>query len=332
MSKPTIKDLARHLNLSISTVSRALNDSYDVNAETSYKVKMLAKELGYSPDVYASNLRSRKSKTIGVVIPEITNSFFSQAINGIEDVARKQGYHVLVYLTHERYEQEVSVSQLLLDGRVDGVLMSVSNSDCNYRHVELFRERNIPLILFDRVFEGLQTLKVTTDDFQSGYNAASHLIEKGCKHIGYTTFSKYLSIDIRRKQGFVEAAKKSDIRFKEIDCTKDRWNNIQSLNKTLLSIDAPDGIFTPVESLGLLIYEVCSTNSIKIPHQLKLISFSNLPSAPFFNPSLTTIKQPAIEIGQYACNALFKAIKNTFLYDEQEMALPSSLIERGSTQ
>jgi LacI family transcriptional regulator len=331
MPKITIKELAQQLGLSISTVSRALNNSYEIKEETRKKVQALALELGYTPDVYASNLRSRKSKTIGIVIPEITNSFFSQAINGIEEVAREQGYHVLIYLTHESYEQEVSVARLLMDGRVDGVLMSVSNSDHPHDHIESFRERNIPLILFDRVFEDIKTLKVTTDDFQSGYNAAYHLIDKGCKHIAYTEFSNCLSIDNRRKQGFIMAAQKTGTNYSEINCTQDNASNVEHLKEVLLSDNAPDGIFSPVESLGLLVYEVCAANDICIPQQVKLISFSNLPAAPFLNPPLTTLKQPAFEMGQYACNALFRAIKNSFLYDEQEVAIPSMLIERGST-
>lgn len=332
MAKITIKELAKHLNLSISTVSRALNDSHEIKTATKQKVKEMAIQLGYTPDVYASNLRSRKSKTIGIIIPEITNSFFSQVINGIQDVAMENGYHVLIYLTHENYEQEVAVARLLLDGRVDGVLISVSDSTSNGAHLDEFRERNIPVILFDRIFDQFQTLKITTDDFESGLHAAQLLIKKGCKHLSYLSFSPNLSIDQRRKTGFVKAAEKAGIQYSIVPLDKSNANREDVLTGVLGGEDAPDGIFSPVESLGLLVYEVCYKLNKRIPEDVKVLSFSNLKIAAMLNPPLTTITQPALEIGRYACTALFKAMRNNFLYDDEELIMPSILIERQSTE
>jgi len=333
MSKITIKELAQRLNLSISTVSRALSDSYETSDKTKKRVKALADELGYRPDVYASNLRSKKSKTIGVIIPEITNSFFSLAINGIEEVARKNGYHVLIYLSHEDYLQEVSVAHLLLDGRVDGILMSVASSTTNTNHIEEFNKRQIPVVLFDRICDGLNTLKVITDDYNSGYKSARHLIEQGCKNIAYLSLSQSLSIDKRRKRGFLDAAEEFNVKTSIVYCSPDEEENIRMISDLLLSDDKPDGVFASVEKLGITLYEVCHQLKTPIPSQLKVISFSNIKIAPLLQPPLTTITQPAFEIGRVACTALFRALKNNFLFEEnEEVVVPSTLLVRESTK
>ncbi|WP_256010466.1 LacI family DNA-binding transcriptional regulator [Desertivirga xinjiangensis] len=333
MSKITIKELAQKLNLSISTVSRALSDSYETSEETKKKVKALAEQLGYQPDLYASNLRSRKSKTIGVIIPEITNSFFSLAINGIEEIAREKGYHVLIYLTHESYQQELSISRLLLDGRVDGVLMSVSSETTDVKHLADFNERKIPVVLFDRIHDGYKTLKVGTDDYQSGFRSALHLIQKGCKNLAYLSISKQLCMDKRRMKGFLDAVKKFEIRSRVVYCHQDDAGNEKVLSGLLSAEDAPDGIFASVEKLGVAVYEVCNKLSVSIPEKLKVISFSNLKMAPLLQPPLTTITQPAFEIGKQATVALFKALKNNFIYEEdEEIIIRSELIVRRSTE
>jgi len=333
MSKITIKELAERLNLSISTVSRALSDSYETSEETKKRVKALADELGYRPDVYASNLRSKKSRTIGVIIPEITNSFFSLAINGIEEVARQNGYHVLIYLSHEDYEQEASVARLLLDGRVDGILMSVGCATTNTAHIEAFNKRGIPVVLFDRICDGLNTLKVITDDYNSGYKSAQHLIEQGCEKLAYLSLSKHLSIDQRRKSGFIDAANQYNTAFEIICCSPDEEENIRILSELLSSTNKPDGIFASVEKLGITLYQVCQELNMQIPSQLKIISFSNIKIAPLLQPPLTTITQPAFEIGRKASAALFRALKNNFLFVEnEEVIVPSELVVRESTR
>lgn len=329
MGKISIKELAKELNLSISTVSRALSDSHETSSETKRRVKELAEKLGYQPDIHASNLRSRKSKTIGVIIPEITNSFFSLAINGIEEVAREKGYHVLIYLTHESYDQEVGISKLLLDGRVDGILMSVASETTDSNHIEEFHKRSIPVVLFDRIFDEFQTLKIITDDYRCGFRAAKHLIEKKCQNLCYLSLSEHLSIDKRRKQGFLDAAKHHQSSV--IHCAQTDSEN-EDILRSLLSKNIPDGIFASVEKLGITLYEVCKELEISIPEKLKVISFSNLKMVTLFDPPLSTVTQPAFDIGKEAATALFRAINNGFLYqDNEEIVIPSQLIPRRSS-
>lgn len=331
MGKTTIKELAAKLNLSIATVSRALRNKHEISIETKERVQKLAEELGYTPDLYASNLRSRKTKTIGVIIPDITNSFFCQVIDGIEEICRQDDYHVLIYLTHEVYLKEVAIARLLLDGRVDGILISAASSTVDARHIQEFLNRNIPVVFFDRAINECNTFKVITDDMNCSANAVTHLVEQGCSNITYLSFSPQLSIDQKRRQGFTNAAKKYYINHNILDCDTNDENVIKLLSEHLTGGNAPDGILASVERLSLLVYQTCIRHDISIPSQLKLVSFSNLMSAPFLQPSLTTITQPAHEMGRQACLALFKALKNNFLHENNELIIPSQLIKRNSS-
>jgi LacI family transcriptional regulator len=331
MQKFTMKDLASRLGLSIATISRALNNSHETNSETRERVIAMAVEMGYTPDVYASNLRSRKSKTIGVIIPEITNSFFSQVIDGIETVARKQGYHVLIHLTHEDHEREVNLVRLLTDGRVDGVLMSVSGSAKKNDHINALKSRNIPVVLFDRIADDVKTLKIITNDYHCGFMAGKLLAKSGCKRISSLSFLTDSSVDYKRRAGVEDAAREYGLSYTTIGCLSDPETNLESIKCHLQSNFKPDGMFSPVEKLALVVYEACKTLDIKIPLDLKLVSFANMTAASLLQPPLTSIIQPAFEIGKQSCEALFKAIKNNFLHGDEEIILPSILVERESS-
>jgi len=332
MGQITIKELAQRLNLSISTVSRALSDSYEISQATRDKVKLLAQELNYTPNLYASSLRSQKSKTIAVIIPEILNNFFALAIDGIEEIAQQHGYHVLIYLTHDDHVKEAAMVQHLLNGRVDGILMSVASETNEANHIAEFVNMEIPVVFFDRVFDDFKTVKIVTDDHQSGYNATSHLFERGCMDVAYLSISQNLSIDKKRMDGYLDACKKFNLQSRVINCTQNDDDNREILTKALAGSNAPDGIFASVEKLAITTYEVCHALDINIPGKLKIVSFSNLRIASLLKPSLTTIAQPAFEIGKQAALALFRALKNNTVFTKsEEIVIPSTLIERDST-
>jgi LacI family transcriptional regulator len=198
MSNTTIKILAKELNLSIATVSKALRDSHEISSDTKKKVLAVAKHLNYIPNPYASSLRKRRSKTIAVVLPEVNDSFFSLAINGIESIAMDKGYHVLIYLTHESFVREQAILHEFKSGRVDGILMSVSGETSESDHVKEVIAAGMPVVFFDRVCEDVETAKIVTDDFESSYKATSHLISMGCKKIVYLSTSSTLSINSKR--------------------------------------------------------------------------------------------------------------------------------------
>lgn len=335
MDQVNLKRLAKELNLAVSTVSRALSDSYDISAETKERVRSLAKKLNYQPNPYARSLRKHNSNTIAIIIPEIANNFFSLAIDGIEEVTQANGYHVLIYLTHENPLKEAAFIRHLMSGRVDGILMSLSSGTGDISHLHELKENNIPIVFFDRICEEVRTVKVTTNDYESGHLATQHLIDKGCRNIGYLAFSKNLSIGQRRVEGYIDALKKNQIPLKEeyiVHCSNN-GGNYEKIKNLLSSEGRPDGIFASVELLAIQCYEVCKELNLRIPEDVKVISFSNLRTASLLNPPLTTITQPAFDIGKEAATALFKALgKNAEELEDKKIVLSSTLIERESTK
>jgi LacI family transcriptional regulator len=331
----TLKKLAEALNLSVSTVSKAFQDSYDISPQTKERVLALAKKLNYQPNPYASSLRKQISKTIAIIIPEIANNFFALAINGIESVAQEKGYHVLIYLTHEEHAKEVAFTRHLLSGRVDGVLISLTDGTQAHDHIDQLQQKGVPVVFFDRIYEKLPTAKITTNDFDSGYAATSHLIEQGCRKIAHLYLSKNLSISNRRKEGYLQALKDHNLPVKEeliIPFTNDSSKSYELIEMLLKGKNRPDGIFSSFEKLAVLSYQACEALHLSIPGDVKIISFSNLETAPLLNPSLSTITQPAFEIGQKAATLLFGGLeKGTPALSPEHIVINSTLVKRRST-
>jgi LacI family transcriptional regulator len=324
MQSVDLKKLAQLLNLSVSTVSKALRDSYDISKETKERVIALANKLNYQPNPHASSLRRHKSKTIAVILPEIANNFFSLAINGIESIAQEKGYHVLIYISHEDVEKEIAFSKLLHNGRVDGVIISLSGTTKNPDHLKELQERGVPIVFFDRVYENLNTACITTDDYESGYRATQHLIDKGCSKIAHLMFSDSTSIGNKRMKGYVDAIRDNGLGFNEkmiIRCSHDDKKDYKLI-----------GVFASIERYAIICYDICNRLKLFIPGDVKLISFSNLQAAAFLDPPLTTIQQPAFEIGREAASILFKALeKKMFQLKEEKIVFKSLLVERAST-
>ncbi|MEO5684649.1 MAG: LacI family DNA-binding transcriptional regulator [Chitinophagaceae bacterium] len=335
MESVNIKKLAKILNLSISAVSKALRDSHDISKETKEKVIALAKELNYQPNPYASSLRKHKSKTIAVIIPEIANNYFTLAINGIESIAQEKNYHVLIYLTHEDVKKEVALTKYLHGGRVDGVLISVSNTTtADYTHLQQLEENGLPIVFFDRVVEAFNTVKVTTDDYESSYLATKHLIDQGCKKPAHLAMSENISIGKKRKKGFMQALIDHGLPADEsliIECVNDEQQDLDLITD-LLQHKKPDGVFAAVERYALGVYAACRQLQLSIPKDVKVICFSNLKTASFLHPSLTTITQPAFDIGKEAAAVLFKALeKKNFSLTDESIVIKSTLVVREST-
>ncbi|HLO81445.1 MAG TPA: LacI family DNA-binding transcriptional regulator [Chitinophagaceae bacterium] len=331
-----IKHLAKELELSISTVSKALRDSHEISTQTKDRVLSKAKELNYEVNPFASSLRKQKSKTIAVVIPEVVNDFFGPVINGIESVAQEKGYHVLIYLTHEDMQKEVAIISLLQNGRVDGIMMSLSEQTSNTSHLEELREKDIPMVFFDRIAEHMSVPKVTTDDYNSSIRATEHLIRNGCRRIAFLSISQNLSISNKRMNGYQEALRMHKLTPEDkliISCVGNDAENKQMIRKLLQQKDRPDGIFASVEKLAIATYEICDELKLNIPKDVKVLTFSNSYTAPLLNPSLTTITQPAYEMGRESASILFKLVEkrgHNFLLEKT--VLNSELIERNSTK
>ena len=207
MAKIDIIQLAKVLNLSKSTVSRAFRDSSDINPKTKERILKVAKELNYQPNHYASNLREQKSKTIAIVIPELANNYFTQIIQGAEKEAKKQGYHILIFVTDDDISKERDFIRSLASGRVDGVIMSASGESTDHSYLERINYEHLPIVLFDRIYDDIQLPKVVTDEYQRSFAATEHLILNGCQRIAYLVINKELSIGKTRMQGYEDALK-----------------------------------------------------------------------------------------------------------------------------
>ena len=331
----TIKELAKALGLSTAAVSKALRDSHEISFRTKQRVRELAEKMNYIPNPYAGSLRHRKSKTIAVVLPEVADSFFAVAINGIEAAAIEKGYHVLLYLTHESVIREEAIFKNLVSGRVDGVLLSISSETDGIEHLGALAKRDMPVVFFDRVCEAFETVKITTNDYDSGYKAAEHLIECGCKRVSFFSISNSLLINSNRRAGCLQACRDHGVEegFSQVLlCNKASEANYQSIKKKMLSAERPDGIVASVEKFTTDVYLICRELGLNIPGDVKMVSFSNLPSVEILDPSLTTITQPAFEMGELAASTLIRAIESkSFVLNNETIVLPSALEIRAST-
>lgn len=336
MTKLTIKMLARELNLSVSTVSKAMRDSHEISAETKQRVNLMAKRLSYVPNAYASSLSRRSSKTIGIVIPEVVDSFFALAINGVESVAQEKGYHVLIYLSHECLAKEISILKDFESGRVDGVLMSVSRETNQAEHINKLISKGIPVILFDRIIDKVESYHVSTNDYESAYEATEQMIRCGCKNPLFLSFSNQLSITGKRCEGFKAALARNNIPQADssiLELHNDHYADYKLLKDRLSAGEHIDGILSSVEKLAILIYQVCEELQLTIPGDVQVISYSNSKSAAYLNPPLSTITQPAFEIGKTAATTLLRWLhyRNPRL-DTEDIVIPSSMVLRKSTK
>lgn len=334
MGNVNIKDLANALGLSTSTVSRAFRGNSDINLKTKERILAKAKEMHYQPNHYASNLREQRSHTIAVVVPELANNFFAQAINGIETVAREQGYHVLIYRTGDDFMKEVSFINDLHNGRVEGIIMSASGESQNHDYLMGLKAKGIELVFFDRVYDDIEASKVITNDYESSFLATKHLIEAGCKRPAYLVVNQNHSIGEMRMKGYIDAIRDSTIQFDEtliINCSNDAEENNEILGEAFHRVK-PDGLFASVERLAIASYYTCMNLGIRIPQDMKIIGFSSLEIAPLLNPSLSTVTQPAYEMGTKAAALLFASLNSASPSSEfKTHVLVSEIIPRKST-
>lgn len=328
--------LANELGLSISTVSKAISDSHEISATTKQKVKVLAEKLNYVPNHFASSLGKRKSKTIAVVIPEVVDSFFALAINGIESIAQKKGYHVSVYLTHESLEKEKMILKDFESGRVDGVLISISRETTCFNHFQNIINKGVPLVFFDRVPDEVDTFKIITNDYEIAYEATQQLIMKDCSKILFLSFSNILSITNNRLEGYKNALLDYKLKVSEKNIlyfNNELKSDYLLLKKELKSPKRPDGILASVGKLTIPVYQVCEELKLNIPGDIQVISFSNLDMADFLNPPLSTVEQPAFELGRKAASILVDTLeKKTKHLQPGEIVINSTLVLRRSTK
>ncbi|PST82594.1 LacI family transcriptional regulator [Pedobacter yulinensis] len=328
----TVKTLAEQLNISIATVSKALSDSHEISAETKQRVLDLARTLNYERNPAASNLRSHRTSTIAVIIPDVANNFFSLAIKGIEEIARTHNHHVLIYQTHEDSAAEIAFTNSLISGRVDGILISVTRSAGNLAHFQSLI-RQIPVVFFDRSIEIPDAFSITTDDYESAYQATRHLAEKGCRKIIFLQGLDRLATGQRRLRGYLDALNDSGLEQLQpvaLAANTDPQLIRDGIRQAIIG-EKPDGVLSSIEEFVVPCYYVCRELGIDMPGALKLVSFSNLPTAPLLHPALSTITQPAFEMGRVAASCLFQILHKREVDLLSLPGLHSQLIERESS-
>jgi LacI family transcriptional regulator len=333
----TIKDIAKALNLSTSTVSRALRGSYEISAETKKQVLEYAEKINYRPNPIALSLKERRTRAIGVVVSEIANNFFSQAINGIESIAYNRGYHVIITQNHESQDRErVNVEHLAARG-VDGLLISLSSESVDISYLKELHEKGMPIVFFDRVTDEIETHTVTANNYLGSFHATEHLIYQGYKKIAHITSSPYLSITKERLEGYKDALSKHEIPFNEAlvkYCTHggmisaEMEDALSALFKSKTKLDA---VFAAGDRLTLICFGLLK--KMKLKKEVGFTGFSNTLVGDLFSPSLTVIRQPASEIGQIAIEFLIQMIESKRPVTEfQNKILDTELIIRESSK
>jgi LacI family transcriptional regulator len=305
--------LAKELGLSVSTVSKALGDSYEISASTKKRVLDLAKQYNYKPNPFASSLRKKKSKQIAVIIPDIVNNFFALAVDGIESVTMNKHYDTFIYLTHENLEREKAVLEHLESGLTSGLIISVCAGKEGYGHFQQFYENTkLPIVFFDRVPDLLQFPKVISNNYESTFEATLRLVKSGVKRPVFLTTEEPLYTSIERRRGFQAALISQHIPFTDdmiVECSDDMDKNYLIIRKLLSNRKRPDGIFASIEKYAITTYQVCKELKINIPKDVKIIGMTNLRTAALLNPSLSTLSQPAFEMGREAASLLIKMIE-----------------------
>jgi len=333
--EPTIHDIAKKLNIAASTVSRALNNNPTISEPTRKLIEKTAKEMGYRPNIMAANFRTKRTNTIGVVLPLINRHFFSSVISGVEEVAYNRGFAVTISQSNDNFEKEEKIAQTLFSNRVDGLIVSIGMQTKTFDHLRLFSERNVPLVFFDRIVDEIEADKIVVDDYRGGFKATEHLIEQGGTRIAHIGGPLNVKIYQDRLSGFKDAMKKAELPVDEsmlIHNSLTRSDGTNAIKKLLQNNTKPDAIFCANDTTALSVIIYLRQKGIKVPDDILIVGFSNEPFSEVVTPSISTIKQPGFEMGRKAADLLIGQIKNK---DNpvrfQTFVMPTELIVRESS-
>lgn len=331
----TIYDIAKQMEMSPSTVSRALNNHPSVQAGTRKKVAALAEELGYRHNHFASNLRLQKTHTIGVIMHELNSYFVISVLRGIEKIATQARYNLIIAHSSESADMEAANAKNLFHKRVDGIIASLSLDTKDLEHFKQFRDRDIPIVFFDRVFEKADGTKVIINNFQGGHDATSHLISQGCKRIAHITFNLNRNVYSERLRGYKQALLDHQLPYDEKLVIVDGFSEqdaIHAANRILAMKPMPDGIFITNDFYAAEVMQVLKDAGIEIPRDIAIVGFNNDLICKIVHPKLTTISYPGFEVGQVAARSLINHLNG--LWDinlTNTIVVKSELIVRESS-
>lgn len=325
--KITIKTIAKELGVSTSTVSKALSDSHEISLETKERIRAYAKFYNYKPNNLALQLRSQKTKVIGVIIPKIVHHFFSTVIKGIENTVTERGYNVMICFSNNLYKREVENLEVLTNGSVDGLLVSLSKETMeNHQslHFQNLIDNEIPLVMFDRVDESIQCDKVIVDDKSAGYKATNHLVEIGCKKIALLTTPKHITVGALRREGYESALRENDLPvnlklIKEVNEDHNIYEQILELFEEEI-----DGVFAVNEIYAAIAIRIAKEKGLHVPNDVSVIGFTDGLISEYSSPSITTVVQHGFTMGKQAAELLLDRLENKENSNEPQTKVISS--------
>lgn len=334
--KITLKKIAAEFNVSIATVSKALNDSHDISTNTKEKIKEFAKKHHYKPNKIALSLLNKKTKTLGVIIPNIMNSFFTEVFVGIEKKASELGYSLISCISNESYEKEVNIVELLKSGTIDGFIVSIAEGtqvNKNFTHfIEAINE-GVPIVLFDRVTDEIECDKVIVNDFEGARHSTEHLLKTGCKKIALISVIDNLSVGKLRVEGYKKALKDNRVSIDErIIVRLSKKEDLETSMKIILADKSIDGLLCLEESSALESLKLIKSMNYKIPEEMSIICFTNGKLPRYVSPTITTISQHGEYIGEAATIMLVDRIESNQEIGFSTKIIKTSLIERETTK
>ena len=339
LGQATIKDIARELNLSASTISRALKDYPGINDETKRKVKEVAEKLNYRPNAIALSLRQSRSFTIGVIIPEVVHFFFSTVVSGIEEVANSRGYNVILTQSNEKLDREISSMETMLSNQIDGVLVSYSKETKTFEHFTKLLDHNFPIVFFDRAPAIPGAINVMVDDYQGSFDATSHLISQGYKKIVHLAGPKTLKISKDREKGYMDALEQNGLKYNPdyiIPCPMGTLEESRGLVGNLINSfpERPDAYFSchDIGAVGAMM--ACRDAGLKVPLEVGIVGFSDWQFCSMLEPQLSSVSQPGFTMGAKATEILIDIIEKKLdpKTMEQTLILETKLMVRDSSK
>lgn len=334
MKHITIKDVARQLNISVSTVSRAFNDKYDIRKETRAKILRVADEMGYRPNPIARKLIQQKTLNVGVVVPEFINSYFPEVIIGIQEVLLDRGYQILVMQSNECYTTELKNIKTLEDSMVDGIIISLSSEVHNNDYYIRMIEKGYPIVFFNRVDEDIPASQVIFDDYKWAYFATEHLIKQGYRKIYHFSGYQHLSLSCNRIRGYRKAMDKFSVPYTDDYIIETGFfieEGQKVMEKLLAEGNIPDAIFATNDPTAIGAMKAIKKAGMKIPDDIALVGFSESKMAEVVDPPLTSVSQPTFEIGRTAAELLLRQIEADGFATSKTVVLNGKLNVRGSS-
>lgn len=330
----TIYDIARVLQVSPATVSRGLKDHPGLRKDTKKRILDMAREMGYQHNTFASNLRAKKTHTIGVIIPLLNSFFHSTVISGIEKIANSKGYNLIISQTQEYYKHEVANINTMFNSRVDGLLISLSLETTTLEHLDNLLKKDIPVIFYDRVEEHPKCTSIVLDNFRAGYDATAHLLDQGCQRIVFIGGNLNRNVYSDRLKGYQKALSEKNIQFDDELVIINRMTEqsaMEAAHQIIKMKNLPDGVFATNDTSAVACIREFKQAGIKVPEQIAVVGFNNDPISRVIEPNLTTVHYPGYEMGEIAATTLINTLQKLPSSNLNTLVLRHNLIIRQSS-